>query len=96
MSFLSRVVEKELYRMGRNVRLHGVILDRVGTLNNVIDLVAESGVSVIQIEQDRSDPDILPNKTELEMVLEVPDETAVTRLLTLLETNGFKFRIFED
>ena len=96
MSFLSRVVEKELYRLGRSVRVHGVILDRVGTLNKVIDLVAESGVSIIQIEQDRSDPDILPNKTELEMVLEVPDETAVTKLLSLLEKNGFEFRVYED
>ncbi|MHA1637227.1 MAG: pyridoxal-phosphate dependent enzyme, partial [Candidatus Thorarchaeota archaeon] len=96
MSFLSRVVEKELYRLGRSVRVHGVILDRVGTLNKVIDLVAESGVSIIQIEQDRSDPDILPNKTELEMVLEVPDVTAVTKLLSLLEKNGFKFRVYED
>ncbi|MHA1903335.1 MAG: hypothetical protein ACW977_05140 [Candidatus Thorarchaeota archaeon] len=58
--------------------------------------MAKSGVSVIQIEQDRSDPDILPNKTELEMILEVPDKSAVTNLLKLLEQSGFHFEKFED
>jgi len=96
MSFMARVVEKELFRLGRSVRLKGVILDRVGTLNKVIELVAESGVSIIQIEQDRSDPDILPNKTECEMILEVPDESAVKKLLKSLEEHGFSFQVFED
>ncbi len=96
MSFMSRVIEKELYRLGRSVRLRGIISDRVGTLNKVIELVAASGVSVIEIDQDRSDPDILPNKTELTMILEVPDESAVIRLLKILEEHGFSFQIFED
>ncbi|MHA1933767.1 MAG: threonine ammonia-lyase [Candidatus Thorarchaeota archaeon] len=96
MSFMARVVEKELFRLGREVRLRGIILDRVGILNKVIELVAKSGVSVIQIEQDRSDPDILPNKTELEMILEVPDKSAVTKLLKLLDQGGFDFEKFED
>ncbi|MHA2425996.1 MAG: threonine ammonia-lyase [Candidatus Thorarchaeota archaeon] len=60
MSFMSRVVEKELYRLGRSVRLKGTICDRVGTLTRVIELVAASGVSVIELDQDRSDPDIAP------------------------------------
>jgi threonine dehydratase len=96
MSFMSRVIEKELYRLGRSVRIKGVILDRVGVLTKVIELVAESRVSVIEISQDRSDPDIAPNKAELRLTLEVPDETAVDRLLTLFKKNGFEFRLFED
>lgn len=96
MSFLARVVEKELYRMGRSVRLKGTISDRVGTLTRVIQIVAESGVSVIELDQDHSDPDILPNKTELSMILEVPDESAVDKLLSLLDEGGFSFHRFED
>ncbi len=96
MSFMSQVIEKELYRLGRSVRVRGIILDRIGSLNHVIGLVSESGVSVVQIEHDRSDPDIAPNKAELKMVLEVPDQEAVKRLLALFEEHGLHFEVFED
>jgi threonine dehydratase len=96
MSFLSRVVEKELFRMGRSVRVRGSILDRVGSMNNVLSIVAESGVSIIEINQDRFDPDIPPNRAELEMILEVPDDKAVSRMLKMLSDRGMDFRIFED
>ncbi len=96
MSFMARVVEKELFRLGRSVRMKGVILDRVGTLTRVIELIAESRVSVINIEQDRSDPDIPPNKTELKLILEVPDASALETLQGLFKRNGFEFAVFED
>ncbi|TFH01320.1 MAG: pyridoxal-phosphate dependent enzyme, partial [Candidatus Thorarchaeota archaeon] len=96
MSFLSKVVEKELFRIGRSIRVRGSILDRVGSMNKVLDIVAESGVSIIEINQDRFDPDIPPNRAELEMILEVPDEKAVSKMLKLLEKAGLSFAIYED
>ncbi len=96
MSFLSKVVEKELFRLGRSVRVKGSILDRVGSMNKVLNLVTESGVSIIEINQDRFDPDLPPNRAELEMILEVPDEKAVSKMLKLLEKEGLSFAIYED
>ena len=96
MSFLSRVVEKELFRLGRSVRVRGSILDRIGSMNKVLQVVAESGVSVIEINQDRFDPDIPPNRAELELILEVPNEKAVTKMLKLLKKEGLDFSIYED
>jgi threonine dehydratase len=96
MSFMARVVEKELFRLGRNVRIKGVILDRVGSLNQVLSIIAESGVSVIEIVQDRFDPDIAPNKNELKMVLEVPDESAVKNLFKLFKKACLEFEIYDD
>ncbi|MFX1484141.1 MAG: threonine ammonia-lyase [Promethearchaeota archaeon] len=96
MSFLSRVVEKELFRLGRSVRVRGSILDRVGSMSRILKIVAESGVSIIEINQDRFDPDIPPNRAELEMILEVPDEKAVNRLLKMLSDQGLNFKIYED
>jgi threonine dehydratase len=96
MSFMARVVEKELFRLGRSVRVRGVILDRVGSLNKVLTIVAETGVSIVQIQQDRSDPDIAPNKTELTMILEVPDKSALNHMLMMLGLSGLDFRVVED
>jgi threonine dehydratase len=96
MSLLARFVEKELFRLGRSVRVRGTILDRVGSMNKVLNMVAESGVSVIEINQDRFDPDIPPNRAELEMILEVPDEGALKKMLKLLEKQGLHFEVYED
>jgi threonine dehydratase len=96
MSLLSRVVEKELFRLGRSVRVKGTILDRVGSMNKVLTSVAASGVSVIEINQDRFDPDIPPNRAELEMILEVPDDQALKRMLKMLGDKGLSFRVVED
>ena len=96
MSFLSKVVEKELFRLGRSIRIRGTILDRVGSMTKVLRAVAESGVSIIEINQDRFDPDIPPNRAELELILEVPDEKAVSKMLKLLEKEGLSFAIYED
>jgi threonine dehydratase len=96
MSLLSRVVEKELFRIGRSVRVKGSILDRVGSMNKVLTSVAASGVSVIELNQDRFDPDIPPNRAELEMILEVPDEKALNLMLKMLADQGLVFEVVED
>jgi threonine dehydratase len=96
MSLLSRVVEKELFRIGRSVRVKGSILDRVGSMNKVLTSVAASGVSVIELNQDRFDPDIPPNRAELEMILEVPDEKALNLMLKMLTDQGLIFEVVED
>jgi hypothetical protein len=62
----------------------------------VLSIIAESGVSVIEILQDRFDPDIAPNKNELKMVLEVPDESAVRNLFKLFKKAGLEFEIYDD
>ena len=96
MSFLSKVVEKELFRLGRSIRVRGTILDRVGSMNNILSIVSESSVSIIEINQDRFDPDILPNRAELEMILEVPDQDAVKKMMKMLSDQGLDFRVVED
>lgn len=96
MSFMSRVIDKELYRLKRAIRLRGVILDRVGVLNRILEVVADSGVSVIDIEHDRSDPDIMPNKTELILTLQVPEKNAVNKLLNELKAREFDMQMYED
>jgi ACT domain-containing protein len=68
----------------------------VGVLNRILEVVASSGVSVIDIEHDRSDPDIMPNKTELILTLQVPEENAVGQLIKELNARGFSMQLYED
>ena len=74
------------------MKTHG----KFSSLNKVLDIVADTGVSIVQIQQDRSDPDIAPNKTELTMILEVPDKSALNQLLMMLGLSGLDFSLVED
>lgn len=96
MSFMARMVEKELFSLHHLVRVRGQIFDRVGSLNKVLDVVTESGVNIIEIQHDRYDPDIPPNRAEILMILEVPEESALERLFDLLEKKGMHFEVFEE
>jgi hypothetical protein len=58
--------------------------------------VADSRLTILEVEQDRLDPDIAPNKMELNLVLELPSESALNNLLQQLMKNGFKFEVYED
>ncbi|MEM4736124.1 MAG: threonine ammonia-lyase [Candidatus Thorarchaeota archaeon] len=96
MSFLAECVQKELFRTGRLVRVRGQLQDRPGSLNRVLECVAEARTSVIDIEHDRSDPDVPPNRAEVIMVLEVPDTSTLERLMSQLEARGMHFEPYED
>ncbi|MBD3172033.1 ACT domain-containing protein, partial [Candidatus Bathyarchaeota archaeon] len=96
MSFMSRIIEKELYRLGQLARIQGNISDRPGSLNKVLGIVADSNINVIKVIHDRRDPDTPPNKVELELVLEVHEKESIKQLLQQLCNAGLNFSIHED
>ncbi len=96
MSLMAKIVEKELVRMGRSVHLRGTVMDRVGSLNRVLSIIAQSGINVLDIRHDRVDPQIPPNRTQVFLSLEMPDADTLQRLLTQLEENNMHFEEYED
>ena len=56
-----------------------------------ITLVAWGGIAVMVVMWS-----IAPNMAELRMVLEVPDESAVSRMLSMFKDEGLHFSVYED
>lgn len=96
MSVMSRIIEKELYRLGQRVRIQGNISDRPGSLNTVLGIVADSNINVIKVTQDRRDPDTPPNKVELTLVLEAHRKASIKKLLQQLNNAGLSFSTIEE
>ena len=96
MSVMSRIIEKELFRLGQRVKIQGNISDRPGSLNKVLGIVADSNINVIKVTQDRHDPDTPPNKVELELVIEVHEKSYIKQLLQQLRKADLSFSIVED
>lgn len=63
-------------------------------MNEALGIVAESRINVLTVDRYSLDPDIVPNKLEFELVLEMQDKSEVTKILDK-ENNGLKYELLE-
>jgi threonine dehydratase len=89
LNILSRIVERALARHHRLVRLRVTIGDRPGSLAAALEIVAESGASVLHIEHNRFFTDAAFWETEIELTLETRDAEQVAELRDALKRAGY-------
>ncbi|MBO0186176.1 hypothetical protein J0683_25260, partial [Vibrio parahaemolyticus] len=70
-NLLSRVIEQVLVRQGRYVILKLLVLDRPGSLAQLLNRVAETGANVIEVNHQRAIWLAPLGYTGIEMILEV-------------------------
>ncbi|MDR7408934.1 MAG: threonine ammonia-lyase, partial [Armatimonadota bacterium] len=58
LNTLVRVVDRGLMKTGRLLRLHTRLLDRPGSLRQLLEVVAREGANVVTVEHDRLAPDV--------------------------------------
>ena len=93
MSLLSRIIEKSLYLQGRQAKIRGILPDRPGELKKVVDVIAKHRLNIVHIAHERSNPLINPGYAEVTIDIEVPDLSAVRKVLAELREKGIEFRL---
>jgi threonine dehydratase len=88
-NLLARVVEQVMVRQGRYILLQLAVVDRPGTLSQLIDRIAEVGANVIDIFHRRAVWLAPLGKVGLELVLEVRDEAHGREVIKYLEKVGY-------
>jgi threonine dehydratase len=88
-NFLARVIEQVLVKQGRYVVLHTSVPDRPGNLAAMLKLVAEKNASVIDIHHRRAAWQVPVDRTGIEMILEVRDETHAQEVMEYLQQGGY-------
>ncbi len=73
-NLLTRVIEQVLVRQGRYVVFKLLVLDRPGSLANMLNEVAASGANVVEVNHQRAIWLAPLGYTGIEMILEVRDE----------------------
>jgi threonine dehydratase len=66
-----------------------VLKDRPGSLNDLLDVVADERANIYAIQHDRTNRDIAMNATEVELDLETRGPEHVDRLLGRIQDEGF-------
>jgi threonine dehydratase len=94
-SRLVRVINYQLGRRHRIIRLEGLIPDEPGSLNTVLEIFARARLNIIDIRHDRVSPVLEPGWAKIEVFAETPSEEAVKKVLEKLSGGGFPFRILK-
>ncbi len=89
LNTLARVVDRGLMKTGRLLRLHTRLLDRPGSLRQLLDVVAQEGANVVTVEHDRLAPDVPVGEADVTLLVETRDAEHARILLTQVRRAGF-------
>ena len=93
LNLLTTVLSRGLVDRGRFVKLRTVMKDRPGALEEFLDIVAESGANIYEINHDRARQSFAIDATEIELDLETRGHEHVEAMLEKLRNAGFQVEV---
>ena len=93
LNLLTTVIVRGLVDQGRYVKVRTVLKDRPGSLNTLLDVVADERANIYAIQHDRTNRQIAMNATEVELDLETRGPEHVDRLLARIQDEGFEVTV---
>ena len=87
---LTTVVMRGLVQMGRYVKLRTELKDNPGSLERLVEIIAEHNANIYAISHDRTSRDIAMNAAEVVMDIETHGHDHVDELLAGLEARGYE------
>ena len=86
---LSRVITKGLSNSGRIVEISTKIVDKPGSLIQLLQAVSSTGANVVNIHHAREDRQSVVGECMVTMVLETIDQAHIHQIEASLKTNGY-------
>ncbi|WP_049998506.1 threonine ammonia-lyase [Halococcus sediminicola] len=89
LNMLRTVIMRGLVESGRYLRFRTTLADRPGSLERLLEIIADERANIYAIQHDRTSRDSGMTATEVEIDLETRGEEHVADLLDELEANGY-------
>lgn len=89
VNFLSKIIDAGLIKTGRKVSLHINIMDKPGSLRQILDILAKSGANIVSIDHGRISDDLLTNRCNVKIELETTSHEHIDSIIRLLKESGF-------
>lgn len=87
---VSILIERGLLRSGRRVYLRTLVEDRPGSLQGLLEAIAEKQANIISVNHNRVDPRVPLKKAEVELLLETRNGGHVREIIGLLRNRGYE------
>ena len=87
---LSRIITKGLQKTGRIIKLTTKLVDKAGNLANLLQVVANNGANVLEIDHEREDAKTEVNSCVVTLTLETRNEEHIRRIRQDMSEHGYQ------
>jgi len=95
MTRLIKIINRELIRQKRLVRLSVTMPDIPGALSRLLDILAQTRINVVDIVIDKYSPYVKPQQAEVEVVAEIPIPKVLEELMESIRRLGYYVEVAE-
>ena len=93
VSFVQSIIEQGLAARHRRIRFTARLLDKPGSLVQILSILAESGANILTIEHDKLAAGLNPNETKVHIACEVGGKAHGQAVLDELKNHGFEVEL---
>ena len=93
VSFVQNIIEQGLVARHRRIRILVRLLDRPGSLVQLLNVVADAGANIMSVEHDRLTANLNPNETSVHIACEVGGKEHGEALVAQLMERGYAVEI---
>lgn len=90
VSFIQSIIERGLVARNRRMKLKVRLVDRPGSLVQLLNIIADAGANVLTVEHDKLNPSLNPNETIVRIACEVGGKRHGTALVEALTGQGYE------
>ena len=89
VSFIQSIIERGLVARHRRIKFVVTLVDRPGSLMQMLDVISSAGANILQLEHDKLSEGLNPNETNVHVSLEVAGEAHGDAVIGALREKGY-------
>ena len=89
VSFIQSIIERGLVARHRRIKFVVTLLDRPGSLMQMLGVISANGATILQLEHDKLSEGLNPNETNVHVSLEVGGEAHGNAVIAALKEKGY-------
>ena len=89
VSFIQSIIERGLVARHRRIKFVVTVVDRPGSLLQMLGVISSTGANIIQLEHDKLSEGLNPNETNVHVSLEVGGEEHGNAVICALREKGY-------
>ena len=93
VSFIQSIIERGLVARHRRIKFIATLLDRPGSLVQLLNVLADSGANILTVEHDKLNAGLNPNETNVHIACEVGGEDHGLAVIDALRSRGFRIEL---
>ncbi|MEA5152308.1 MAG: threonine ammonia-lyase [Oscillospiraceae bacterium] len=93
MSFIQAIIERGLVARHRRIKFIVTLLDRPGSLVQMLNIISRAGANILTVEHDKLSAGLNPNETDVHIACEVGGEEHGRLIIDQLKASGYSVEL---